>query len=354
MAKYRQTPADWYRAYIEQENLERTRAGEALAEGNERGAVRFADEANETDKQRKRDEGYFRESIKLLRKYVKGFTAADGYDLNKLIFIPQDRLARIRKYAPIIRRQTGQETDKERGYKLFRPRSRRSDTAIRTFTGQTDIPRRTAFIVFTDKPDKTQIKTVTRKHVVIDKRGRKHKVAKTSVRITEDFKGGRTESDYFLFADYGEPNFVLFEDMKATIKTMLPHMPKGWYVFTSSEYGRIAAPMRKEQILSELEQQWMQYDVIDPRGRRDNRGLAQTITGFKLIASTLDGAQREYNARLSRAEKAARWRSQRKAIDRRKAESRLNYSPTHPFKPFADPRKARYCRLCGLTKDRHQ
>jgi hypothetical protein len=164
-------------------------------------------------------------------------------------------------------------------------------------------------------------------------------------------KGARIETDWFLFADYTDDlPFITFEDMRPVIEDMLKHMPKGWYLFTSSQHGNISAPMRKEAILDELERKWMAYDAVQA-GEKDNRGLAQTITGLRLISTTTDGAIREYNERYTKAEKVARWQARRRAAVRAQAITGASYQPQHAFEP--SPINRRYCAICGRFKSDH-
>lgn len=277
---YLQTPANWYR--------------------EARITERYAEDAGEiaADRPRLKYTQLLKDDIKLLRKYARGFEAKDGYDLHRVVFIPDTKIQKLRYYAKILRREQSQG---EEVTKVYRPRSARSVRAMETYTRQTDIPKRKAYRVPVQDVKTHTVKVITRKHVIKDKRGRKIKVKKAAVRVTHRFKGGRSEQDSFFFADYTNTLPVTFDEMEALIKAMLPHLPKGAYVFISNVYGNISVLMDRDEILNEIAAKWMAYDRMpDGETYKDSRGLAETIIGLRRTGSTLEGAMREYHKRLTR------------------------------------------------------
>lgn len=297
---YTDTPAKWYRYYIEKERVF-DEEGDPL-------------EASQFDRKRLLEMDYLRESIKLLRRFVDGFEAKDGYDLNQLVHIPDSRLKKVREYAPLIREEIAQ------AHIVVRPRSKASREAIERHTGQVGIPRRKAYAVFTDQPENTRVKIVPAKRKVKDKRGRTRAVVQTNVEISHKVQGGKVTDRFFYFE---EPP-TSFDDIILQTRKMLRFMPKGYYVLVTSTHGNIAAPIHKNRLLQQLHDRFLVYDKVPSRkGVKDDRGLAEVVIGYKLIAFTEDGAVREYNERLSRREIAEAERRRIRAQQRRKALRRL-------------------------------
>jgi hypothetical protein len=175
--------------------------------------------------------------------------------------------------------------------------------------------------VFSDKPDATRVKIVPSVRKVRDKRGRVREVVQARVEITRQVKGAEIAERYFYF---DEPP-TSFDDIIAQTRKMLRDMPKGWYVLMTSTHGNIAAPMRKEQLISRLNERFLVYDKLPTRGHKDDRGLAEVVVGYKLVSFTEAGAHKEYRERLSRREIAARERKALRAAQRRRALRKLRF-----------------------------
>lgn len=308
--KYLTAQADWRRKYIQQ-------IRDAEARGDDR-------EAEIWDRRLALEEQYLRDSIKLMRKFAHGYTPEDGFDLNQLAYIPESRLKKVRAYAPIIRKQTSATTEDERGreqrfYKVVRPRSTRGRHAVEQFTGQTEVPDRKAWTVPVRDPKRDTVQLVRKEVVVRDARGRRRHVVKEQVEVTE--KRGRTliHTRYFRF----DETPLTFDDVIAMTRAMLPHMPKGWYVIETSNFGAISVPMRKDLILRELQSRFLVYDHVPERGQKDSRGLAETVIGFKLVSTRAEDADREYDERLTRREEAQRFYKTQRERMRRQALKRL-------------------------------
>lgn len=308
MAKYLQTPAKWY-----QDLTAERRAAESQDNYAEAAAVEEA---------RERELQYLKDSIKLLRRFVKGFTAADGFDLNNVPLIPQRQIDRIKKYAPILRTETSHVQSATTGepveyFKVVRPRSTRGHEALEKFTGQTAIPNRTGYVVPVDRPGET-VRLVTKEVIERDALGRRRHVKREQVEVTEIVGERKFYNRYFRF----ETPPVTFTDVIAETKELLKFMPKGWYVMETSNHGAIYAPMRKESILQELHDFFLGYDREVFRGK-DNRGLAETVVGYRLIGSHQSDAERFYNERTTRAHEFRKFRQQRRAAQRRRILRRL-------------------------------
>lgn len=325
---YLQTPARWYLAQRREE-----REGELL------GHIA-------PDVARHKYTDLLKDDIKLLRKFSHGFEARDGYDLNKLIFIPDHKITRLHKYASELRREVRARPGET---KIFRPLKSRTKRAAELYLRPIPLPKRKAYTVPVEKPETTKVSIVTRSHVVKDKRGRKRRIKKSAVRITRTVKGARIEDDSFMFADYTDDLPMTFEDMEEIIEAMLPHLPNGQYVFISNRYGNISAPMRKKQILSELAAKWLAYDLPKDRTGSDTQGLAETIIGLRRTGSTREHARREYEERLSTMEKMAEYRQAEK-LGRLK-EFRKKHGMDLIKHRFEKGRSG--CKRCGKSQAKH-
>ena len=230
---------------------------------------------------------YLHDAIIDLRRFYSGFKARDGFSLKPrtLARMPLARYERIRSLAIDLRRELSQP------HKVVRPRSRASKSALASHTGQVDSKRKT-FIVHTADPDTTTIKIVgTRK--------------KKQVQEVTTVEGGRFTQRHFYFRDYTKRRIKTMVDILAVAERMIKQMPPGQYVFISSLYGEIGTNMDRRLLLAAIERNWLAYDAApDMRsGRPDNRGLAQTLLGFKLIATTPDGGRRSLEERYTRRER---------------------------------------------------
>lgn len=308
MAKYLKTPARWY-----QQLTQERREAESRDDYEEADAIEI---------KRESEIQYLKDSIKLLRRFVKGFTAADGFDLNNVPLIPQQQIDRIKKYAPILRTETSHVRSTATGeaveyYKVVRPRTRRGHEALEQFTGQTAIPNRTGYVVPVDRPG-AAVRLVSKEVVTKDSLGRKRRVRKDQIEVTEIVGDQKFYNRYFRF----EAPPVTFVDVIGETRRLLKFMPKGWYVMETSNHGAIHAPMRKGDILQELHDRFLGYDREIFRGK-DNRGLAETVLGYRLIGYHQADAERYYNERTTRAREFRKFRQQRRAAQRRRILRRL-------------------------------
>jgi hypothetical protein len=258
------------------------------------------------------EEAYLKESIKLLRRFVAGFEAADGYDLNDLAYIPEYRLKRVRQYAPIIRKEISGETERQKYYKVVRPRTRKGREALEKFTGQRDIPRRKGFVVHIEDSN-AQVSLVSK---TVKVHGRK--IKQENVEVVQH--RGRMVI-YQRFFRFPEPP-ATFADVIDMTRKMLRFMPRGWYVIETSNYGAIHAPIRKEFLLKELQDRFLVYDVLPETGK-DSRGLAETVVGYRLVGMHSEDADREYTERITRRMAAERFRRQQRAVQRRRSLRRI-------------------------------
>ena len=281
----------WFR-----DSLRRGRAGM-----DERGFAPF--DAKETA-WRKSQTRYLHDAVVELRRHFKGFEARDGYSLKSgaLARLPLGRYEKIRRLALELRRELASP------HKVVRPRSAKSKSVLYKHTRALMVKGRKSFIVHVPRPETTRVKVVGKK--------------KKRVSETRFVRGGRVETDYFYFADYARRAPRTIEEILRLTEKMLKDMPRGHYVMLSSQHGYIGAGMDKRLLLRAIEVDWLGYDAApDPySGVRDSRGLAETLIGFTRVASTADGARREYQERQSLRDrmKAAQRKGESRAIARRK------------------------------------
>lgn len=306
---YRKSPAQWFTDSVRAERQALFVDGDVDEIG---AALVYQKRALEKD--------YLIESIKLLRKHVEGFDAADGYDLHRVAFLPKDREEKIRMYAPIIREEMASP------HVLVRPRSKASRKALELHTGQTLVPHRKSYAVHVPKPERTKV-TI---------KGGKFK----SVEVSETIRGRVYHDRFFLIGNYltyekvktdkrgrvtrktvTDPPPMTFEDIIRIARRMLPHMPNGYYVVETSNHGSIAQSIPRSLLIERLASRFLGYDTFRGAGK-DSRGLAETVTGFRLVSSNAQGAAREYNERetrrgvLRKARAAERIKQRRKVIRR--------------------------------------
>lgn len=245
---------------------------------------------------------YLKDSVRLLRRFADGWTAADGYDLHYVTSWNAAKAAKVRKYAAILRREISQES-----YRIVRPRSARSRKALRLETGQTAVPKRRAFVVHV--PHANQ-----RVRVVTTSRKIKGKIVKKSNVEIRDRVGKQIYRNRF-FRFERQP--FTFDDIIRETRKMLKFMPRGWYVIQTSNYQSIGVPIRKDDLLSELQSRYVIYDKLPESGEKDSRGLAETVIGFMLIGYREIDAERFDVGRLTRMETARKFRAKQRAARRR-------------------------------------
>lgn len=299
MSKKPSTPAPWFR-----ESVQRERA--LWLADDDVGAAR-------EHARRESDREYLKESLKLARRYFDGFEAQDGYSLREITQLSGARLKKLRKYAAQVRQeQAGDHVEK-----LARDKAQRK--VLATYTGQSHLKGRKRFIVHTPHPATTKVKIVKRK-------GRKQ----PAVEVQEKVRGGTLADRFFHIGDYRKKPAVTFKQIEQTVKKMLKDMPDGYYVMVTSNHGHIGAPIPRNMILRELSQSYFAYDVLrkyEKRdgnvGRKDDRGLAETVTGFKLVSFTEEGADREYRTRRTRRQALRDARQAERAKKQRRIRKRL-------------------------------
>lgn len=275
----------------------------------------------ENEAQRRENErDYLHDSIKLLRRFAHGFEARDGYRLDEVVSLSGRKLAKVKKLAALIR----QEQASPHVEAVARTPAQRK--ALASYTGQKDIPGRKRFIVFTEHPEKTAVKVVRRKpkkepapEPVPGKKRKKRKKSKRKptphVELEIAVPGGIAREEFFHISDYlGGEDPETFKDVKKALKRMLPEMPHGWYVLVTSNHGNIGVPAQRSNLLEMIEADYIQYDTVPGiTSKKDDRGLAGVVVGFKLVSFTKDGADREYIERLTRRQQLARERRRTRA-----------------------------------------
>lgn len=328
-------PAQWFWESRARQQAHEEKAFAAKSDAAyENHMLRAADE----EARRENERAYIHDSIVLLRKFAHGFEARDGFDLRQVVSLKGRKLEKVKKLAALIR----QEQASPHVEAVARTKGQRK--ALETYTGQRDIPDRKRFIVFTEQPDKTEVRIVTpkkrkkpKKKKPAKRKGKPVDVApedlepeplgppmrKPRVELTTRVKGGVSREEFFHIEDYLGDTPETFKDIKKALKKMLPDMPKGYYVLVTSNHGNIGVPAQRGNLLDMIEQDYIHYDKVPgTTSRKDDRGLAGVVVGFKLVSFTKDGADREYIERLTRRQmlnrerRAARKRSQRERRSR--------------------------------------
>lgn len=297
-------PAPWFWESVKRQHEHERKAFAAKSDAAyENNLLRAEAEAA----RRENEKAYLHDSIKLLRRFAHGFEASDGYALRNVASLSGRKLAKVKKLAALIRQEQAQPHVE----KVVRSRKQRR--ALESFTGQRDIPDRKRFVVFTEQPAKTTVKVVT------PRRTKKPRPRKPRVELAIEVPGGIAREEFFLIEDYLDGDAPeTFKDIKKALKKMLPDMPKGYYVLVTSNHGNIGVPHQRGTLMEMIESDYIHYDKVPgASSRKDDRGLAGVVVGFKLVSVTKEGANREYNERLSRRQMLNRERrrvaSQRRA-----------------------------------------
>jgi hypothetical protein len=291
------------------------------SEKRERALKRAGDDIGaKLERQRRAlDTEYLKESVALLRRFATGYETKNGFDLRAVHKLSGAKLAKVRKFAPLIRAE--QASDHVEAV----ARTPAQAKALANHTGQQWLKGRTRFIVHTPHPKTTTVKILPGK-TKKTKGGKKVK-GPPVVEVKETVKGGSIADRYFHIADYRKKPPVTFKQIMATTRKMLKNMPDGFYVLVTSTHGNIAAPIMRDRLLSVMERRYVDYDKLKLFTRdgynKDSRGLAETVTGFKLVSFTLEGAQREYRTRRTRRGVLRAERAKRRAAKQRRIIKRL-------------------------------
>lgn len=228
------------------------------------------------------DVDYLKDSVRLIRKFYKGFDAKHGYSLRQsnIASFSNKKIERIRKLARQLRVETSST------YVVLRPRTKAQFAAVEKHTGAPRERGRKAYVVHVPNK-KTSAKIKTRKGV-------------TSVVEVTKRTGAEARREYFYFKDYRpKTRPQTMKGIIARAKKMLKDMPPGFYTMVSRDYGNIGAAMHRDKLLEELDRTWLDYDRFKP-DQKDSRGLASSIVGFCRVSTTIEGADVEYVNRMTR------------------------------------------------------
>ena len=233
------------------------------------------------------DVAYIRDSVKLIRKFYDGFDAGKGYNLSlgSIQRMTPKKIARIREKARQIR------VEQSAAHVVVRPRTRTAKLALEKHTAAPKERGRKAFIVHVPNE-----KTTAR----VETKGGVARVVEVSKKT-----GAASKREYFYFSDYGKREPKTMKGVFRMAEKIIDDIPDGLYVMVSRDYGFIGAPMFKSQLLREIERNWSAYDKFAP-AQKDSRGLASSLIGFARVSTTLEGAEKEYNDRLTRRMKYQR------------------------------------------------
>jgi hypothetical protein len=280
MSFYLKSPAAWHRALIKQRRVA------------ESGVIRAIENDNQIldiDRTITLEKTYLADSIKLIRRFVKGFEASNGYDLKQVSHLNPAREEKVRRYAYQLRQEIASP------HIEIVPRTSAARLAIEKHTGQSNIPGRKRFIIHTNRPETTKARVIYKTVTGREARGRKRKIKTASLELEQKVKGGTLHDRYFYFPEKPKT----FNHIVKMTRKMLKSMPKGYYALQSSGHGTIGRSIPSELLIEELQDRYLGYDQFNIQSTKDDRGLAESLTGFKLISFTVKGADREYSERLS-------------------------------------------------------
>lgn len=303
-------PAPWFRESVRRQYELVDRAVRAKSETAYENLLL---KAQHEELKRENEKAYLHDSIQLLRRFAHGFEARDGYDLREVAKLSGAKLRKVKKLSALIRQEQAQPHVE----KVVRTARQRK--ALESYTGQRDLEDRKRFIVFTEQPEKTRVSVVT------PKKTKTRRPRKPRVELAIEVPGGTAREEFFLIEDYlgGEPPET-FKDIKKALKKMLPDMPKGYYVLVTSNHGNIGVPHQRGTLMEMIEADYIHYDKVpSASSKKDDRGLAGVVVGFKLVSFTKEGANREYNERLSRRQMLERERRNARKRAARERRARL-------------------------------
>ena len=246
---------------------------------------------------------YIKNSIKLARKYVKGFEASKGWNLRNINRIP---LSEINKVKAIRREYIEIENEP---HAVIRPKTKEAKQALAAYTGQS--PNQKAFAVI--KHPSAKVKLQTKKV-----KGKKS----TSVRLERPVKDGVLVEETYLFKDFINQPIYTYEQAEQALEHMLPFLPDGHYVFVSRKHGNIVNHATKNKLLEFFANTFYTYKDVEPSGK-DSRGIFQDLVGVRLTGFRQNDADREYRERTSRRSIMARNRAALRARERRKISERV-------------------------------
>lgn len=297
---------------------------------NDTQAVEYARRQSEVD--------YLRESIKMLRKFYRGFTASDGYSLRtrEIVRLDAGKHAQISSLAAQLRKEMASD------YQIVRPRSKRSKDALYKHTGASR---------YKAKDRKAFVAHVPNKHTQVKIEAPKGRGGAQVKEVTTR-TGAETKRIYYYFADFIEDDDDYprtMEDIIDLTREMLPKMRQGYYVFNSADYGFIAAPMYKDFLLSELSSRWLDYDRFSPDvSLKDSRGLAESLVGYTLVSTKLEGAKHEYRERQTRRVQYRKFKAQQRQEKQRRVRNRIDPRCT------AQTKSGKRCTLARGHQGKHR
>lgn len=228
---------------------------------------------------RARDLNRLKEDVRFLRRFVDGFTVADGFDLRGLTTFSAKQINKIKKAAAPLKQVYVTP------HVVVRPRSVQSKRALAQHTGQRSKSQRN-FIVPVPAIEGTKVevkrysKTVKKK----DKSGRTRKTTKITPRVQVERTAGTVKvRDRFYYLPRKPDSF---DDIVDMVTEMLPEMPDGFYVMINSNHGMIGESTKKSRIIDDLNHFWRIYDMAGV-----NTGLAGTVLGYRYVSDNLQGAR---------------------------------------------------------------
>lgn len=257
--------------------------------------------------------GKLKDDLEQLRRYFRGFTAADGYDLRDIKTWHLNRVRSVERYAEYLNHLLSQPNSR------IEPRTKTEMRGVRNFTGQR-LRRQFAFVVH--KPtDRDEVAIGPRGEVVI---------------VRELPTGGFLQSEFYFFDTVLGYQPLTWDEVVEATEEIVEEMPEGMYFIYSELHGEIDTPHRRDilpRLMRRYEQEYSQ------------KKFADTIRGFKRVADDITPNQ-EYEQLFKRRQarketKTREWNRLRKQIHREVKRREIPIAPVRSTMPdLARLRKA--------------
>lgn len=201
--------------------------------------------------------------LRELRRYVKGFEAANRYDLREIDSWTDAKRELVIESSKRLRYLTS------RPHVTVRvPRNRKHKASLKRLTRQ-DPRELKQFIVHTEQPERTTIR--------FSKRGN------VQIHVKDGSKRGSTR-ELWLWEDFNEGEHpATLNEQRKVLETMLPRMPNGYYSFWTWLHGQIGVPYHKRSLRSKLQEWYHAYEV--GQFAYLHKGFGQVLSGLIYLGS---------------------------------------------------------------------
>lgn len=249
-------------------------------------------------------------ALDLVRRHVKGYSAQDGWGVKDLGGKTRDSRNRLLKKASILKELLRQP------HELVKAPTAKARQNLYQFTRQ-KIRKAKHFIVH--KPGDNFSVGIRRGRVVVRGKFEGKVRGKRRSKVV-------TESAFYLF-----PKTVKHpDDAELMLRDMLDEMPEGYYVMLTGAHGDTGEPADKGSLISKLRQYINAYQFVDT-SVEDARGMplkrvtvdqrfAQSIVGFRLLSTSVDGMELQMQARDIRRQRTAEYSERQRRAQMSKKE----------------------------------